>query len=241
MSGHSKWSTIKRQKGIADSKRSAAFSKLGRLITIAARTGGKDPAMNFRLRLAIDKARDVNMPNANIERAIAAGAGEGRGEISKEVLYEGFGPGGVAVMVQAVTDNPNRTSAEIRMLFSKAGGSLGTHNSVGWMFSLNGVVRVGAAEVSAAEKEQLFLEAIDAGTDDVREEPAEILFVTVPEKLQTIKTWIEARGLKITNAQLEFLPTTTVVVDETARANLYTLLEGLDDHPDVTDVFSNDA
>lgn len=241
MSGHSKWSTIKRQKGVADSKRSAAFSKLGRLITIAARTGGKDPAMNFRLRLAIDKARDVNMPNANIERAVAAGAGEGKGEISKEALYEGFGPGGVAVMVEAITDNPNRTSAEIRMLFSKAGGSLGAQNSVGWMFTLHGVVRISTSTIPAEQRDVLFLEVVDAGADDVREDGEEILFLTTPEKLQAVKTWLEGRGLPIANAQLEFIPTTTVAVPPENQPQLYALLEELDNHPDVTAIFSNDA
>lgn len=241
MSGHSKWSTIKRQKGIADSKRSAAFSKLGRLITIAARTGGKDPAMNFRLRLAIDKARDVNMPNANIERAVAAGSGEGKNAVSREALYEGFGPAGVAIMIEAITDNPNRTSAEIRSLLTKAGGSLGAHNSVGWMFSLRGVVRINNQSVPPAQRDELFLAAIDAGTDDVREEPDQAVFVTSPDRLQAVKAWLESRGLSVANAQLEFLPTTTVSVPEPERPALYALLEALEDHPDVTDVFSNDA
>lgn len=241
MSGHSKWSTIKRQKGIADSKRSAAFSKLGRLITIAARTGGKDPAMNFRLRLAIDKARDVNMPNANIERAIAAGTGEGKGEMSKEALYEGFGPGGVAVMVEAITNNPNRTSAEIRMLFTKAGGTLGAHNSVGWMFTLSGVVRISLESIPTSDRETFSLAAVDVGVDDVREETDQLLLITSAEKLQAVKTWAENQGATIANAQLEYLPTTTVTVNETDRARLYELLEGLDEHPDVTNVFSNDA
>lgn len=241
MSGHSKWSTIKRQKGIADSKRSAAFSKLGRLITIAARTGGKDPAMNFRLRLAIDKARDVNMPNANIERAVAAGAGEGKGEISKEALYEGFGPGGVAVMVEAITDNPNRTSAEIRMLFSKAGGSLGAQNSVGWMFTLFGVVRVVSSAIPTDQRDSLFLEVVDAGADDVREVGDEVLFLTTPEKLQSVKTWLEQHGLPVANAQLEFIPNSTVTVATEHQTQLYTLLDELDNHPDVTAIFSNDA
>lgn len=241
MSGHSKWSTIKRQKGILDSKRSAAFSKLGRLITIAARTGGKDPAMNFRLRLAIDKARAVNMPNANIERAVAAGAGEGKDEVSKEALYEGFGPGGVAVMIQAVTDNPNRTSSEIRTLLSKAGGALGAQHSVGWMFTLHGVIHLTAASVPAAQREPVELSAIDAGADDIRDDGEEILVLTPPAKLQIVKEWLEQQGLTINDTKLEFFPTTMVTVDDGGRTSLFTLFEALDNHPDVTDFFSNDA
>lgn len=241
MSGHSKWSTIKRQKGIADSKRSAAFSKLGRLITIAARTGGKDPAMNFRLRLAIDKAREVNMPNANIERAVAAGAGEGKGLVSKEALYEGFGPAGVAVIVEAVTDNPNRTSAEIRSLFSKAGGSLGAQNSVSWMFALRGVIRLAADTVTPELRDDFFLAAIDAGAEDVREEGEQTLLLSTPDKLQALKLWTEQRSVTSMSAELEFIPTTTVVVADADQPALHALLEALDDHPDVTNVFSNDA
>lgn len=241
MSGHSKWSTIKRQKGILDSKRSSAFTKFGRLITIAARTGGKDPEMNFRLRLAIDKARAVNMPNANIERAIAAGVGEGKGDVSKEALYEGFGPGGVALMIEAVTDNPNRTSAEIRSLLSKAGGSLGSQHSVGWMFALHGVIHVPAADLLAERREAIELEAIDVGADDVRDNGEEILVFTPPEKLQTVKNVLAEKKLPVSDAILEFVPTTTVTVDDIGRQSLFMLFEALDNHPDVTDFFSNDA
>ncbi len=241
MSGHSKWSTIKRQKGILDSKRSAAFSKLGRLITIAARTGGQDPGMNFRLRLAIDKARAMNMPNANIDRAVAAGSGEGKGGVSKEALYEGFGPGGVALMIEAVTDNPNRTSAEIRSLLSKAGGSLGAQHSVGWMFELHGVIHLAASAVPAGQREAIELEAIDAGADDVRDDSEEILILTPPEKLQSVKNILESKKFPISDAKLEFVPTTTVSVNDAGRQALFALFETLDNHLDVTAFFSNDA
>ncbi len=208
---------------------------------MAARTGGLDPAMNFRLRLAIDKAREVNMPNANIERAIAAGGHDTKGGAVKEALYEGFGPGGVAILVQAVTDNPNRTSAEIRTIFSKAGGSLGAQHSVGWMFTLAGVVRITTATIPADQREGLLLAAIDAGADDVREEHEATLLVTSPTKLPAVKQWVEGKKLPTLSAQLEFLPTTTVAVTAADRVNLFELLEVLDNHPDVTDIFSNDA
>lgn len=197
--------------------------------------------MNFRLRLAIDKARAMNMPNANIDRAVAAGSGEGKGGVSKEALYEGFGPGRVALMIEAVTDNPNRTSAEIRSLLSKAGGSLGAQHSVGWMFSLHGVIHLAAAAVPAGQREAIELEAIDAGADDVRDDSEEILILTPPEKLQSVKNILESKKMPINDAKLEFVPTTTVSVNEAERQALFALFETLDNHADVTGFFSNDA
>ncbi len=161
--------------------------------------------------------------------------------MSKEALYEGFGPAGVAVIVEAVTDNPNRTSAEIRSLFSKAGGSLGAQNSVNWMFVLRGVIRLAADTIAPNLRDDFFLAAIDAGAEDVREEDGQILLLSTPDKLQTLKLWTEKRSVASMSAELEFLPTTTVVVAEADQPALHALLEALDDHPDVTNVFSNDA
>lgn len=240
MSGHSKWSTIKRQKAVTDSKRSAAFTKLARLITVAARLGGGDPGMNFRLRLAIDKAKSANVPNDNIDRAIKTGTGEGKDTQTKEVLYEGFAPGGVAVMVEAITDNSNRTAAEVRGVFSKHGGSMGSQNSVGWMFQRSGVARVTLANVSHDQREQLELTLIDAGATDVRDEDDQVIAVTTPETLMRVRQAFTSAQLEA-EADIEFLPTTTVSIDAATRDKVYTLLEALDELDDVTHVYSNDV
>lgn len=240
MSGHSKWSTIKRQKGAADARRASVFTKYARLIAVAARQGGKDPDMNFRLRLAIDKARSVNMPNDNIERAVKSGVGELRTQQSKEALYEGFGPGRVAILAQALTDNTNRTTAELRSLFQKYGGSIGSTNSVAWMFRPGGAIRLSATDLPA-DRDAFSLELVDAGADDVNLGGDGLLITTPVDRLQTVKAWIESRRIPIQEADLEFLPTTTVAVDEPTRQRLYELLGALDDHPDVTNVFSNEV
>lgn len=241
MSGHSKWSTIKRQKAVTDARRSTVFTKYGRLISVAARQGGPDPVMNFRLRLAIDKAKSVNMPNDNIERAIKAGAGENKEGQTKEVLYEGFGPGQVAIMVQAITDNSNRTAAEVRGVFTKHGGSMGGHNSVGWMFSPKGVIRVPPASLSGQPKEELELGLIDAGAEDVREDDQGVVIVTAPEHLHVLQDWLGAKGLAGLEAEVELVPGTTVTPDQAAQPKLYGLLEALDELDDVTNIYSNDA
>lgn len=237
MSGHSKWSTIKRQKGITDSRRSAAFTKLGRQITVAARLGGGDPAMNFRLRLAIDTAKGANLPNDNIERAIKAGTGEGKDALTKEVLYEGFGPGGVAIMVEAITDNSNRTSAEVRNVFTKHGGSMGSHNSVGWMFALQGVTRAPATN-DPGRLEALELQLIDAGADDVRIEGDQLVIISAPEKLPALRLVLgDASDIE---SNIEYVPTTTVELDDDTRLKVHALLEALDELEDVTRVSSNE-
>lgn len=241
MSGHSKWSTIKRQKGVADAKRSSIFSKLSRLISIATRVGGKDPASNFSLRLAIDKAKAANMPNDNIERAIKAGAGELKDGQVKEALYEGFGPAGVAVLVQAVTDNSNRTSADLRSLFQKYGGTLGGQNSVAWMFQLRGVVRIPRAQVSSDKQTEIELGAIDAGAEDMREEDGGLVIITPVESLAAMKHWLESLRLTPEEADVEYVPTMPANIDEAARQKLHSLLSDLDEHPDVTNLFTNDA
>lgn len=241
MSGHSKWSTIKRQKAVTDARRSSVFTKMGRLITIAVRTGGKDPSMNFRLRLAIDQAKNANMPNDNIERAIKSGAGELKGDQIKEVVYEGFGPGGAAVIVNGITDNSNRSVAEVRSVFQKFDGRLGAQNSVSWMFQLRGVIRIQLSQLGKKTVEDIELGIIDAGAEDVNVTADSIEATASPEQLKTIGQWLQAQGITGYEANTEFVPQTTVPLDQATRQSLYTLLEALDELPDVTDVFSNDV
>lgn len=239
MSGHSKWSTIKRQKGLADNRRSAVFTKLARQITVAARDGG-DPEANFKLRLAIDRARAANLPNLNIERAIQSGTGESKGDQMKPVTYEGFGPGQVAIVAQGLTDNPNRTSAEVRNLFTKHGGTLGSINSVAWMFILAGVLRVPLA-ILGNQREAIELGLIDAGAVDVRTEDDELIIQTDPAKLMVVRNWLVSQQLSPTSADLEFLPQTTTTIDQPTQTKLHALLAALDEHDDVTAIFSNEA
>lgn len=240
MSGHSKWSTIKRQKAVTDSRRSAVFTKLGRLITVAAREGGKDPDMNFKLRLAIDKAKAANMPNDNIDRAIKSGAGELRGAVMKEVLYEGFGPGQVAVLVQALTDNSNRTAAEMRAIFHQHSGTLGSQNSVAWMFRLLGTIDIPLARVpSPAEAFELSM--VDAGADDVREEGDRLVLTVDPSRLSDLQNQVRALGITDFSADTDMIPQTTTELAGADREELYALFEDLEDHLDVTNFFSNDA
>lgn len=240
MSGHSKWSTIKRQKAVTDARRSAVFTKYGRLITVAARLGGSDPSMNFRLRLAIDKARAANMPNNNIERAIQAGAGAGKEGQTKEVMYEGFGPGQVAIMVQAITDNSNRTAADVRTVFSKHGGSMGGQNSVGWMFASKGVLRIPLSGLKDLSDDDLSLSLIDRGAEDVQRESDHLVITTSPDQLHSIQEWLTANHLTA-EAEVELVPSTTVSVDPSVREKLYELLSALDELDDVTSVSSNDV
>jgi YebC/PmpR family DNA-binding regulatory protein len=238
MSGHSKWSTIKRQKAVTDSRRSAVFTKLARQITISARLGGGDPTMNFRLRLAIDKAKAANVPNDNIERAIKSGTGEGKEGQTKEVLYEGFGPGGTAILVEAITDNPNRTAAEVRSTFSKHGGTMGAQHSVGWMFQLRGVTRVELKSIQSS-REALELSCIDAGAEDVREDDEHIIVLSPPERLPDIGA---ALGTQTNAAEsdVEYVPTTTVTLTDADQEALHALLEALDALDDVTRVTTNE-
>ena len=239
MSGHSKWSTIKRQKAVTDSRRSAVFTKLGRLVTVAAREGGGDPAMNFKLRLAIDKAKAANVPNDNIDRAIKAGTGELRGDQTKEVLYEGFGPGRVAILVEAITDNPNRTAADMRQLFQKHGGSLGSMNTVAWMFTRKGVLRVPLSLIT--DRDNFLLEAIDIGVDDTQESDDQLVLYCPLEQMRQVQDWLMKSGKTPTSVGPEFVAGTSITIDETAEAQLFALFEELEEHPDVTNFFSNDA
>lgn len=235
MSGHSKWSQIKRQKGVADHRRGQAFTKLGYAITIAAREGGGDPAANFKLRLAIEKARAANMPKDNIDRAVKRGTGELGGVAIEELLLEGFGPGGTAVMVEAVTDNKNRTLGEIRRIFEAGGGKLGSAGAVRHLFEQRGVIECSAP---ADKLEEIQLAAIDAGASEVIEQAGRLVVQTQPQQTMKIKTALEAAGAKIESASLSYEPITMVVAHANSEA-VQQLLSALDDHADVTEVYTN--
>src|SRR5438094_7087664 len=208
MSGHSKWSSIKHKKGAADARRGKLFSKLSRAIIVAAKEGGGDPAGNLALQNAIEKARSYSMPKDNIERAIAKGAGEGTDAAAFEtVVYEGYGPEGVAVIVEALTDNRNRTASEVRHAFTRHGGSLGTTGAVAWQFERRGVVVVPAEGV---DEEELLLAAADGGADDVEQDGSVFQVTSPPEQLAAVRTAIEAAGFTADSAELMMVPKTTV-------------------------------
>jgi len=237
MSGHSKWSSIKRQKGLNDTKRGAVFTKVAREIMVAARSGGGDPDGNFRLRLAIDKARSVNMPMDNIKRAIERAAGAGEGEQFEEIVYEGYGPGGVAVLVEAATDNRNRTAADVRSIFTKAGGQLAGAGAVAWQFEPRGLIAVGS---NGKDADEVALAAIDAGAEDVDTSDTERVEVyTSPADLQRVRKALDDAGVSIETAENAMVAKTTVEVDANrARQNLR-MIEALEDLDDVQRVTAN--
>lgn len=236
MSGHSKWATIKHQKGAADAKRGQLFTKLSREIILAAKEGGPDPAMNARLRLAVQKAKDASMPNDNIERAIKKGSGQLEGESLLELTLEGYGPGGVAVLVQAVTDNRNRTIQEVRHFFSKSGGSMGEAGCVAWIFDPRGSI---AVSIGSADADELTLEVIDAGAEDVKPQDEYLEVLTAPEQLEAVRQAVEAKGLEIENSGIEMQPKTLVELDEPTALQVLKLLTWLEEMDDVQNVYSN--
>jgi YebC/PmpR family DNA-binding regulatory protein len=238
VSGHSKWSSIKHKKGAADAKRGKLFSKLTRAIIVAAKEGGGDPANNLALQNAIEKARSYSMPKENIDRAIAKGTGEGGDAGAYEtVVYEGYGPEGVAVIVEALTDNRNRTASEIRHAFTKHGGSLGSTGAVAWQFERRGVVVVPAAGV---DEDELFLAAADAGADDVQLDGDVFQVTSAPESLAAVREAIEGAGFGVDSAELSMVPKTTVAVeDEAAAKSVIRLIDTLEDNDDVQDVYAN--
>src|SRR5688572_22325393 len=234
MSGHSKWSTIKRQKGANDAKRGALFTKVAREISVAARQGGGDPDANYRLRLAIEKARSVNMPADNIKRTIEKASGGGDAEQFEEIVYEGYGPGGVAVLVEAATDNRNRTAAEVRSIFAKTGGQLAGSGAVAWQFEVRGVITVVRDGVDADE---VALAAIDAGAADVDSETDPIEIYTEPAELFNVRKAIEDAGIAVDDAESAMIAKQTVSLeaDQVRKAlRLVELLEDLDDVQRVT-------
>jgi YebC/PmpR family DNA-binding regulatory protein len=239
MSGHSKWSTIKRQKGANDAKRGALFTKLTRDITLAARQGGGDPDMNFRLRLAVDKAKANNMPMDSISRAIKRGSGEGSegGEQFEEVVYEGYGPGGGAILLQALTTNRNRTAAEVRSTFSKGGGSLGESGCVAWNFESKGVITIEINDQGRAD--ELSLIAIDAEAEDVKFEDGNLEIYTAPENLQQVQKALEAEGITIASSDISLVPKTTIALDNKAAEQTLRLLDSLEELMDVQKAYTN--
>jgi len=236
MSGHSKWSSIKHKKMARDAKRGKLFTKLIREITVAARLGGGDVNANPRLRAAVAAARAASMPNENIERAIKKGTGELEGEAYEEVVYEGYGPGGVAVMLPCLTDNRNRTVAELRKIFERYGGSLGTAGCVAWMFHKKGLITV---EKSALDEDRLMEIALEAGASDISEADDFFEVVTAPEQFEAVKQAIEAHGIPIVNAEVSLQPDTTVTVTGKDAEQTLKLVEALDDHDDVQSVATN--
>ena len=238
MSGHSKWSSIKHKKGAADAKRGKLFSKLTRAIIVAAREGGPDPSANLALQNAIEKARSYSMPKDNIDRAIAKGSGADSDTSTFEtVVYEGYGPSGVAVIVEALTDNRNRTAGEVRHTFAKNDGNLGGSGAVAWLFERRGVVLVAA---DGADEDELMLAAAEGGADDVTLDGSSYQVLCAGENLAAVREAIDAAGFTVENAELTMLPKTTVeVTDESDAKKVLRLMDQLEDNDDVQDVFAN--
>ena len=238
MSGHSKWSSIKHKKGAADAKRGKLFSKLSRAIIVAARQGGADPDGNASLATAIQKARDASMPKDNIERAIARGAGTATdGEVYETVTYEGYGPEGVAVFVEALTDNRNRTAAEVRHVFAKHEGNLGTSGAVAWLFERKGVVIV---PEDGVDEETLMLVAADGGAEDIELDGSSFQVISAPDDLAAVRAALDDAGIAYESADLTMLPKTTVSVeDEGAAKKLVRLMDALEDNDDIQAVYAN--
>ena len=236
MSGHSKWHTIKHKKGALDAKRGKVFTKLIKEITVAARTGGGDPDANARLRKAVSDAKGSNMPNDTIARAIRRGTGEEEGVNYEEIVYEGYGPGGVAVMLDVMTDNRNRTVAEIRHIFGKNGGNLGTSGAVNWMFEKKGYIVV---EKSAKPEEELFEVVTDAGAEDLRDDGDSFEVITSPEDFDAVLEAIKKAGVEPQVAEVELLPKEYKTLEGQEARQMIKLMEALEDHDDVQKVSAN--
>jgi YebC/PmpR family DNA-binding regulatory protein len=235
MSGHSKWANIKRQKGVADAKRGQIFTKLAREIIVAVRQGGTNSDSNFQLRLAVQKARDNNMPSDNIERAIKRGSGETGAAVLTETRFEGYGPSGIAVLVEALTDNRNRTVQDVRRLFTRHGGNLGESGCVSWLFESRGVITV---ESNASDAEGIVLRAIDAGAEDVKTENGYVEIYTQPQDLEKVRKVIEEKE-HVISAELSLAPKTTVLLEESKAVQALNFLDELEGLDDVQRVFSN--
>jgi YebC/PmpR family DNA-binding regulatory protein len=238
MSGHSKWSSIKHKKGAADAKRGQLFTKLTRALIVAAKDGGPDPAANLALQNAIDKARAASMPKDNIERAIARGSGTGADAAAYEhISYEGYGPGGVAVHVDVLTDNRNRTAGEVRHIFARHDGNLAESGAVAWLFERKGVVLV---DRDSTDEDELTLAAADAGAEDVAEEGSSFEVTCAPEDLHAVREALEGAGIAVTDAEVTMLPKTTVAIeDESVARKVLKLIDGLEENDDVQDVYAN--
>jgi len=236
MSGHSKWHSIKHKKGAVDAKRGKIFTKLIKEITVATRMGGKDPDSNARLRAAIAAAKAENMPKENIERGIKKGTGEIEGSTYEEAMYEGYGPGGVAVLVEVLTDNRNRAVAEVRHVFERHGGSLGAAGCVAWMFTQKGLIILPKEQTN---EEKLFEVALEAGAEDIKEGEEEFEVITEPSLFEQVKTAIEGNGLAYTLAEITMIPQTTTTLEGKNAQQMLTLMELLEDNDDVNHVYAN--
>lgn len=236
MSGHSKWSTIKHKKAVTDARKGQQFTKVAREITIAAREGGGNPDGNYRLRLAIEKARDVNMPHDNIQRSIKRGTGELAGSIIEELRFEGYGPHGVAIMVDTLTDNRNRTSSDIRNLFTRAGGNLGATGSVAWMFTRQGQIMVDAG---SKDPDEVGLEAIELGAGDARVDGRTVEVLTDPNRLELVRDSLKKKGYTVDSAEVTMNASQVVTLDEARAPSVLKLLDALEDHDDAQQVYSN--
>jgi len=236
MSGHSKWSQIKRQKGVADAKRGQLFTKLAREISVAVRQGGADTQANFKLRLIMQKARDNNMPLENIDRAIKRASGGTDGAALSEVTYEGYGPGGSAILAQALTDNKNRTLSEVRNILGRGGGNLGESGSVTWLFDSRGVIVADATKVNA---EEVALFAIDAGAEDVKIEGTTLEVHTKPQDLEAVRKALELKKVPISSSELSMVPKTMVKLDEKSALQALRLLDKLEELDEVQHVYTN--
>jgi len=236
MSGHSKWHSIKHKKGATDAKRGKLFTKFIKEITVAARTGGGDPDANARLRKAVLDAKAGNMPNDTIDRAIRRGTGAEEGVTYEEITYEGYGPGGVALLIEAMTDNRNRTVAEIRHIFSKHGGNLGESGSVGWLFEKKGYIVVDKA---AKPEEELFDIAIEGGADDVREDGDNVEIITSPENFESVQSAIKSAGVEPQVAEVSMVPQNYIKLEGSSAQQMLRLMESMEDHDDVQKVYAN--
>jgi YebC/PmpR family DNA-binding regulatory protein len=236
VSGHSKWATIKRKKGAADAKRGQLFSKLSRAIIVAAKEGGGDPDSNATLANAIQKARDASMPKDNIERAIQRGAGSGDGESYEAILYEGYGPGGVAIICNILTDNKNRAASDVRFIFTKNGGALGTPGSVAWQFDRKGIILIDGGGI---DEDTLMEVALEAGAEDIVEDGSQWQVTTDPSELMVVRRALDDSGIAYVSAELTMVPKTTVQPDEKEARQLLRLVDALEDNDDVQDVYAN--
>ncbi|KFD41758.1 transcriptional regulator [Peptococcaceae bacterium SCADC1_2_3] len=236
MSGHSKWSTIKRKKERVDAQRGKIFARLSREIIVAARMGGSDPEANFRLRLAISKAKEANIPLENIQRAIQKGSGEIAGKQYEEIIYEGYGPGGAAIMCEVMTDNRNRMAGEIRFLFSRHGGSLGETGCVSWLFDKKGLLVVPKDKV---KEDELLLLAMEAGAEDVKVAEDSFEVISAPEDFEAVKNKLLAHNIPLIEADITMIPKSTVDLSEAEADRLIRLLDALEEHDEVQEVYVN--
>lgn len=239
MAGHSKWSNIKHRKAAQDAKRGQAFTKVARQIVVAVKEGGPDPETNFRLRLAIDRARQINMPNDNIERAINRGVGNTDGDNFEEIIYEGYGPHGVAIMMQVLTDNRNRTAGEVRHALSKAGGNLGESGCVSWMFEQKGLIAIEQNTASPVDEDELMMQALEAGAEDIQLEEDVFKILTAPNDFNQVKQALEAEGYQFLVAEVSMVPKNTISISEEAGEQIEKLIDTLEDLDDVQEVYTN--